>query len=91
MHTESTLPSEKASIDGTYSNQTSFTSRPASRKKPRASAMSHATHPGQSLYAMVNVPREGDSRVAVPEADDAGSFFGVAEEPGEAWLDSDFS
>src|SRR6185369_1439701 len=40
-------------MEGTYSNQTSSTSTPASLNHPFCAAMSHATQPGQSLYAIL--------------------------------------
>src|ERR1041385_5346297 len=52
--TASTLPAENASIDGAYSNHLSSTSTPSSLNQPFCTAMSHATQPGQSLYAMVS-------------------------------------
>src|SRR5687768_7760231 len=50
--TASTLPAANASIDGTYSNQVKSTATPASLNQPFWMAMSQATQPGQSLYAM---------------------------------------
>src|ERR1700742_2470801 len=52
METASTLPAENASIDGEYSNHFSSTLTPSSLNHPFCSAMSQATHPGQSLYAI---------------------------------------
>src|SRR5688572_19061392 len=50
--TASTLPAANASIDGAYSNQSNFTSTPASLNHPFWMPISNAVQPGQSLYPM---------------------------------------
>src|SRR4029077_17311544 len=49
--TASTLPAANASIDGAYSNQSNFTSIPASLNHPFWIPISNAVQPGQSLKA----------------------------------------
>src|SRR4051812_32993853 len=46
--TASTLPAANASIEGAYSNQSNFTSTPASLNQPFWMPTSNAVHPGQS-------------------------------------------
>src|SRR5512138_3612404 len=50
--TASTLPAENASIDGAYSNQSNFTSTPASLNQPFWMPISKAVQPGQSEKAI---------------------------------------
>src|SRR5882724_7218198 len=50
--TASTLPAEKASIEGEYSNHSNSVSTPASLNHPFWMAISYADQPGQSLNAM---------------------------------------
>src|SRR3954454_24292032 len=50
--TASSLPAANASIDGAYSNQSNFTSRPASLNQPFSMPTSNAVQPGQSLKAI---------------------------------------
>src|SRR5206468_6111267 len=50
--TASSLPAANASIDGAYSNQSNFTSRPASLNQPFSMPTSNAVQPGQSLNAI---------------------------------------
>src|SRR6185436_12319106 len=48
----STLPALKASMLGTYSNHLKSTLTPAASNQCLCNAMSQATQPGQSLYAI---------------------------------------
>src|SRR5204863_2580035 len=50
--TASTLPAANASIDGAYSNQSNWTSTPASLNQPFWIPTSNAVQPGQSLNAI---------------------------------------
>src|SRR6476660_3935162 len=50
--TASTLPAANASMDGAYSNQSNWTSTPASLNQPFWIPTSNAVQPGQSLNAI---------------------------------------
>src|SRR6185369_4838207 len=56
MQTPSTLPSEKASMLGTYSSHSNDTWTPSCSKYRSSMATCQATQPGQSLYAMRSGP-----------------------------------
>src|SRR5262245_16416037 len=68
MATASTLPALNASILGTYSNHLKSTLTPAASNQPFFKPTSHATQPGQSLYAIVSAGplAAGALVVAVP-------------------------
>src|SRR3954470_11731574 len=84
MLTASTLPALNASMLGTYSNHLKSTFTPAVSNQCLCSAMSHATQPGQSLYAITSgAPAVGFGAFAgfnVPVAvSTAGSVFGLGD------------
>src|SRR6185312_16159838 len=78
--TASSLPAANASIDGAYSNQSNFTSSPASLNHPFSIPTSNAVHPGQSLKAM----RSGG--LAGGAAGAAGAATGAADGGGTSLL-----
>src|SRR5919204_4261499 len=57
--TASTLPAANASIDGAYSNQSNFTSTPASLNHPFSIPIWNAVQPGQSENATFSGPLTG--------------------------------
>src|SRR5882724_2910424 len=79
--TASTLPAEKASIEGEYSNHSNSVSTPASLNHPFWMAISYADQPGQSLKAMRSGGLAGPAEVAGD---------GVAEPAAAAGACSDF-
>src|SRR3569832_596396 len=80
----STVPALNASMLGTYSNHLKSTFTPAVSNQCLCSAMSHATQPGQSLYAITSGAPAGGfgafTGVSVPVAvSSAGSLFGFGD------------
>src|SRR5690242_3846068 len=76
--TASTFPAAKASIEGAYSNQSNFTSTPASLNHPFSIPIWNAVQPGQSEKAMRSGPLTGAGGAAGAGAGAAAGAAGGA-------------